>query len=327
MSASIEPELLLQAFYFSASAAILLVYLIPPLNRRFLAYGARDAAEPLAGKEESSTSSTRPTTPARMNALLDRIADIKVPHKWFIHFYIVSVLSSALWAHQIFIRGQLYNFLASFAPDSDDPDPCIRAVCCWLLLAIQGMRRLYECLRQPRGSSEMWIGHYAIGIAFYLATGIAIWIEGLPALKAFHKLGRGLEYNSTPCNAPYKVPHKHESTLGFFDALFIWAFVGASINQHEYHRHLASLVKYTAPTHPGFESIVAPHYTCECLIYLSLTILSRPSGHYLNHTIGAALIFVIINLGISADGTKGWMRNNFGDDSVAKKWRMIPCVW
>ena len=327
MSASIEPKLLLQAFYLSASAAILLVYLIPPLNKRFLAYGARDAAEPPAGKEESSTSSAPPTTPTRMNALLDRIADIKVPHRWFIHFYIVSVLSSALWAHQIITRGQLYNFLASFAPDSDDPDPFMRAVYCWLLLSIQGMRRLYECLRQPRGSSEMWIGHYAIGIAFYLATGVAIWIEGLPASKAFHRLGRGLEYNSNPYNAPYKVPHKPEFTLGFSDAIFIWAFVDASIDQHKYHRHLASLMKYTAPTHPGFESIIAPHCTCECLIYLSLAILSRPSGYYLNHTMTAALVFVVINLGISADGTKRWMRNKFGDDSVAKKWRMIPRVW
>lgn len=326
--AIIEPRLLLQVFYLTASAAILLVYLTPALNTRFLAYGARDTVEAPAGKEESSIISEPRSQPARMTALLDRITDIKVPHQWFIHFYIASVLSSAFWAHQILTRGHLYTFLASHTPDSDDPLPAIRAVSCWLLLSIQGLRRLSECLTQPRGSSSMWIGHYLIGFAFYLATGLAIWIEALPALKAFHQLGHGLDYSPTPYyQPPYKLPFQNKSALGFLDVFFMLAFAKASTSQNTSHRHLASLVKYTLPSSSPFQYIIAPHYTAECVIYLSLAVLSRPKGSSLNHTMAAALVFVVINLGISADGTKTWMRNKFGDSSVRKKWRMLPGVW
>lgn len=317
MLAFLEPRVLLQAFYLLASVALLFVYLTPVLNKRFLAYGARDAAEPPRGKQDSSTNLESQTKAAGMNLLLDRIANLKVPHRWFIHFYVVSVLSSALWAHQIITQGQLYCFVASFAPASDDPNPCIRVVGCWALLAIQGMRRLYECLRQPQGSSTMWVGHYVMGIAFYLATSIAIWIEGLPALKAFHALGND-------CNVTYKAS---KEPVAVSDLIANAVIFGCFMDQHVLHTHLASLKKYTLPTHPTFQWIVAPHYTCECLIYLALAFLSRPSGYYLNHTMAAALVFVVINLGISADGTKKWMQTKFGNGSVAKKWRMLPGIW
>jgi 3-oxo-5-alpha-steroid 4-dehydrogenase 3 len=327
MLVSIEPRLLLQAFYLSASAAILLVYLTPALHRRFLAYGARDAAEPPAGKEESSTSYEPRIQLTRMTVLLDRLADIKVPHHWFTHFYIISVLSSLFWAHQLITQGPAYSLLARHAP-STKPDPSMRTVSCWLLLLLQSLRRLIESLRQPAGSSSMWIGHYFIGMAFYLFINIAIWIEALPALKAYHSLGRGLEYTHVPYyQPPYRVPFQNEFELDFLDVVFISIFVDASTEQYKHHRHLASLVKYTVPSLPTFQWIIAPHYTAECVIYLSLAIISRPKGYYINYTMATALIFVLVNLGVSADGTKLWMRNKFGDGSVAKKWRMLPGIW
>lgn len=50
---------------------------------------------------------------------------------------------------------------------------------CWALMMVQGVRRLRECLVFSKpSSSRMWFVHWLLGIAFYLATGIAIWIEG-----------------------------------------------------------------------------------------------------------------------------------------------------
>ena len=317
MSSFLKPQVFLQAFYLTASAAILLVYLIPALNKRFLPYGARVLDQPLAGKEGSPRAFVPATGSLQLSAFLDRIANAKVPHRWFIHFYVASALSSAFWAYQILTRGQLYSFLASFFPDSHDPDPCIRVALCWALLAIQGVRRLYESLLQPKGSSQMWIGHYAIGITFYLVTGVSIWIEGLPALEVFRSLGNDYKPSQT----------SKRDLLAVLEFLTCLLFISVSAKQNKLHKHLASLQKYTVPTDASFQRIVAPHYTCECVIYLCLAFLSRPSGRYLNRTMTAALVFVVINLGISADGTKKWMRIKFGNQSVAEKWRMIPGIW
>ena len=49
----------------------------------------------------------------------------------------------------------------------------------WALMGIQGLRRQLESsvLAKP-STSKMWIGHYILGIVFYLAMSIAVWIEG-----------------------------------------------------------------------------------------------------------------------------------------------------
>ena len=104
-------------------------------------------------------------------------------------------------------------------------------------------------------------------------------------------------------------------------------FVFASGIQHDCHAHLASLKKYSLPDHPVFNSLICPHYFAECMIYLALSIIAAPSGHFLNGTIVCALIFVVVNLGVTADGTKRWYEEKFGADKVAGRWRMIPYVY
>lgn len=50
----------------------------------------------------------------------------------------------------------------------------------WVMLLIQSARRLYECLDLPSSSeSQMFVGHWAMGMAFYAATSVAVWIEGI----------------------------------------------------------------------------------------------------------------------------------------------------
>lgn len=318
MMTVIKPESLLQTFYLLASVAVFSAYFTPAFHQRFLAYGARDTVDPALSKDKKSIAKTQQQRASSIDRLLDQVADIKVPHKWFTHFYVVSVVSSAFWAYQIMTRGSFYTFIESYNPETGNPEKCLRVAGCWFWLALQGVRRLYESLRLPQSSSKMWIGHYAIGIAFYLATGIAIWIEGIPALKSFfawrdESEGDGVTYTIWP------VP-----LLDVFANICVWE---AFYRQHMLHKHLASLKKYSLPTESEFQWIVAPHYTCECIIYCSLAFLSRPDGLWCNRTMATAFAFVVINLGVNADGIKKWMRSKFGDASVAAKWRMLPRIW
>lgn len=104
-------------------------------------------------------------------------------------------------------------------------------------------------------------------------------------------------------------------------------FVIASLIQHECHEHLASLRKYTLPSHPFFRNIVCPHYTSECLLYIAIAIVAAPQGQTLNRTILAGLCFVISNLGVTADSTRKWYVAKFGADNLKGRWRMLPYVY
>lgn len=101
----------------------------------------------------------------------------------------------------------------------------------------------------------------------------------------------------------------------------------ASGLQHDCHAYLASLKKYTLPEHPAFSLALCPHYFAECLIYVALSIIAAPSGHFINRTIFCALIFVTINLGVTADGTKTWYEQKFGKDTVGSRARMVPLLY
>jgi 3-oxo-5-alpha-steroid 4-dehydrogenase 3 len=72
---------------------------------------------------------------------------------------------------------------------------------------------------------------------------------------------------------------------------------------------------------------VCPHYTCECLLYLSLAVVAAPEGKILNQTVMSALLFVVLNLGATAHGTRRWYVGKFGATSVASRWTMIPVLY
>lgn len=90
---------------------------------------------------------------------------------------------------------------------------------------------------------------------------------------------------------------------------------------------MAGLVKYTLPDKGAFKHIVCPHYTCECVLYLSLAAVAAPPGKLLNYTVVGTLLFTAVNLGATANGTKSWYIERFGSDKVAHKWKMIPLIF
>lgn len=49
----------------------------------------------------------------------------------------------------------------------------------WSLMSVQGIRRFLESLADAKAStSQMFLAHWLLGLAFYLLMGVAIWIEG-----------------------------------------------------------------------------------------------------------------------------------------------------
>lgn len=104
-------------------------------------------------------------------------------------------------------------------------------------------------------------------------------------------------------------------------------FIMASGIQHDCHRYLASLRKYTLPTHPIFQLLICPHYTAECLVYVALAIIAAPAGSLINRTLFSVLVFVVCNLGITAESSREWYEKKFGADAIKGRWRMIPFVY
>jgi 3-oxo-5-alpha-steroid 4-dehydrogenase 3 / polyprenol reductase len=302
--AGMDTVVALRVCYLISAAAILAIYAIPALRDRFLVYGAR--AAPI------STNRSLQRSQAIHERFLDYIASIKVPHSWFKHFYMVSVLSSMVWLPVLYTRGPILQKVLS-ATSVDRPSMSFnQLVLCWTLMMVQGSRRLYETITLAKPSlSKMWIGHYVLGLLYYLTMGVAIWIEGAPALISTDEpLGDAM------VSAP---------SLSTF--IFLPVFLLASGIQHDAHSYLSSLRNYALPTHPAFTSIISPHYTAECTIYLSLVFIAAPKGQVVNKTMLAALTFVVIELGVSADMSKSWYKRKFGAHLVEHKQRMIPGIW
>ncbi|KAI9806361.1 MAG: hypothetical protein M1825_006476 [Sarcosagium campestre] len=301
---------------------ILVLNSVPTLQRRFVAYGARSRTENNgtrnAKDEQDGQARTKSSPSSGVFAILDWLEDLKVPHHWFSHFYLLSIALSLFWAVQMAMDGFALRGLASLQCPTKRQDPecggmtLHQTILCWLLMGLQGSRRLLECNYLGRKStSHMSVAHWLLGLSFYTAMSVAVWIEGIPALRSAE-----ISLDLVAINAP---------TMKTFVGLPVLLI--ASGVQHDCHVYLSSLKKYTLPIHPIFQRIVCPHYTAECLIYLSLAFIGSPSGALFNRTLFAAFIFVTVNLGVSAALSKEWYQHRFGRESVEGRWRMVPLLF
>lgn len=148
----------------------------------------------------------------------------------------------------------------------------------------------------------MWFAHWLLGLFFYLTINVAVWIEGPTGDLA---------------NWP--------------SATLVPAILTAHILQHSYHAYLYRLRSgakgYQLPTHPVFTNLLCPHYSCETAIYILLSFLAAPAGKTVNWTLFCGAVFVAVNLGVTAIGTKDWYMLKFGKDKVGPRNRMVPGVW
>ncbi|KAI4236730.1 MAG: hypothetical protein L6R40_006074 [Gallowayella cf. fulva] len=180
------------------------------------------------------------------------------------------------------------------------------------MMAVQGVRRLAESIMSGKSStSKMWFVHWVLGIAFYLAVNVAVWVEGAESLQHSPSPWRDITIEAPSIRTMLGLP----------------LFILASGIQNDCHAYLASLPKYTLPDHPIFHTMVCPHYTAECLIYFSLAVMGAPQGAWINRTVFSALLFVASNLAVTASATKHWYMQKFGREKVETRWRMIPFVF
>jgi 3-oxo-5-alpha-steroid 4-dehydrogenase 3 len=156
---------------------------LPHMNR-YLSYGPRSSVPEPNGKVASdvaeASSSTRNHT---ARGFLDRVILYPVPHSYFSHFYIASVLSSLIWGFQILNKGSLLRFVSqNSTSESSAAMSREQIVLVWSLVTIQGLRRLWETVTLTKSFvSTMPVAHYVVGILYYLALGVGIWIEGTRA--------------------------------------------------------------------------------------------------------------------------------------------------
>jgi len=107
-------------------------------------------------------------------------------------------------------------------------------------------------------------------------------------------------------------------------------FLSGSIIQTTVHNHLRDLKArgaYSIPTHPLFKYTLTPHYFAECMEYLGFALIDAPAGQFFSTNMLCCLVFVVVNLGVTADGTRAWYIEKFGADKIKGKSRMIPFVW
>ena len=252
--------------------------------------------------------------PGIVSRLLDALATLQVPHGLFVHFYIASVLSSGFWAVQLLTQGFAFRAVARHTnlKSLENSMSVDQVALTWALMTVQGVRRLLESIMFTKASSShMWFAHWLLGITFYLAFGIALWVEGMAALVS----ADSVYFNIT------------KSAPSLRTIIGIPIFILASGIQHDCHAYLASLPKYTLPMHPIFQVIVCPHYLTECLIYLSLAIIGAPRGVVFNKTILTAFVFVTANLAVTASNNKEWYEKKFGKEAVGGRWKMVPWLF
>jgi 3-oxo-5-alpha-steroid 4-dehydrogenase 3 len=116
-------------FMCADSSQALLAHCVPSLRTRFLAYGSRQNCQ----------------QPKKLTANpLDALATFQVPHSWFGSFYLVSTLCSFIWFSQILLDQSLWRHLA-FLVDIKKSMTLDQIIVTWILMLLQGVRRLYEC--------------------------------------------------------------------------------------------------------------------------------------------------------------------------------------
>lgn len=166
-----DASLLCKSFFALGIAVNIGGVLVPSFREQIMNYGSRAIVQKTEGKTK--------TPKSKLDHILDRIASFQVSHAWFIHFYVVSVLSSIFWAVQLLTRGSAFNFLASLQTSSTTGMTVNQAALVWCFMTLQGIRRLYESIVLAKSSqSKMWVGLWLVGMAFYTFIGISIWIEG-----------------------------------------------------------------------------------------------------------------------------------------------------
>ena len=180
---ALSPAQWCQTFFLLSAGLVVTIQVLPhDVKRALIDYGARRPTED-SDEDKAKGNSTA------LKRFADRVTSYgQVPHNWFLHFYIVSTSLSAFWAWQYFQKGSVMRELAAWQDGSGEPSMELGQVfVAWLMMALQGSRRLYESLYVSKpGSSPMWFVHWALGLVYYTSMSISVWIEGSSMSSRLH---------------------------------------------------------------------------------------------------------------------------------------------
>lgn len=163
-----------------------------------------------------------------------------------------------------------------------------RHIVSWLLLC-HSLKRLYEVLFVSvyNEKSRMNWSHYLVGLWFYTSLHVILNVE----------LYRG--------NIDVR-----------FSPVALMIFCIADWDQHENHKVLAGLVKYSLPQARFFRWVCCPHYTDEILMYTSLLAASKEFLW--------PLIWVIASLSLAGTECQNYYQRKFG--LGVPRWALLPYV-
>lgn len=159
----------------------------------------------------------------------------------------------------------------------------------WALLC-HSSRRLYESLFVSVTSeqSRMNCSHYVVGIWFYTTLYIILNAE----------LYRG-------------------NIQRWFSPTALILFCIAGWDQHENHKVLAGLAKYSLPQQRLFRWVCCPHYTDEILLYACLLAASKEFIW--------PLVWVLATLSVAGVECHHYYKSRFGHQTPA--WALVPYVF
>ncbi|ODQ64576.1 hypothetical protein NADFUDRAFT_14448, partial [Nadsonia fulvescens var. elongata DSM 6958] len=236
---------------------------------------------------------------------------LNLPKQWFIHFYLGFFLQNLFTIVMFNLPGR-YNLtpvLSFINEHTRQPDQqsfnC--AVIVTLLFFTQSIRRSYECIfiEKSNGKAMMQLSHYLVGIIFYITISISAWIGSTGLfLRNQHN--------------PFKNITIYEiiKSMSPVQKLFIFIFFASSYAQYTYHKHLASLPKYTLPSKPKdspllFKLCACPHYFMEIIIYLSALLINYHDSNKLSLPLLTGFIWVCVNLTVAAEQSWLWYTRKF----------------
>ncbi|CAG8640388.1 6279_t:CDS:2 [Dentiscutata erythropus] len=256
------------------------------------------------------------------------IQNLTVPKQWFKHYYIVGTLWAAfLITDVIILQNRNRGYFAWFVQIFDSAEkyeldyfkePVTECIIGLVIIQVQTVRRMYECffIERPSVGAKMHIGLYLLGLAFYIATGLSVFIEGIGNFGILDNKDK--ETNLFIIHS--------ENFLSWNILLAIFVFIYASYHQHILHKNLAMLRRkgsstlYSIPKGDWFDHISSAHYTAEIVIYFSFVILTKG----FNLTIWLTFIWTIVCLGIIAENSEKWGREKFGEEWPKNRWIIMP---
>ncbi|XP_061408179.1 polyprenol reductase isoform X1 [Lethenteron reissneri] len=201
---------------------------------------------------------------------------LDVPKRWFMHFYVVAVVSHvtlfSLTLRALLLGspfpGWLESLLVAFgSPTNNFPHGMeLSVVLAQALMVLQVVRRLAECLcLSVYSNAIMHAVQYGYGMLYYVVIAFTLLCEG-PSMG-----GKGVSV--WQLLAQWRWYHVAGSVM------FAWA----TLHHHRSHIILANLRKdkagrvvhtrYVVPHGDWFELVSCPHYLSEILVYVAIAVV------------------------------------------------------